>query len=95
MEINDSLGSVAKLFICWISNSSPRDKYKKITKIVVYQTIPRQVVIYGCESSVLTEKLKSKLQVIEMKFLGHVKRITRRDRNRNDTVRMNWMLNYW
>ena len=57
------------------------------SKITIYTTILRPILIYGCEAWVLTEKTKSKIQAAEMKSLRLIKGVTKFDRLRNDDIR--------
>ena len=56
-------------------------------KILIYKSILRPLLVYGCECWVLTTKLKSKVQAAEMRILRLIKGVTRRDRLRNDDIR--------
>lgn len=49
------------------------------TKTMTFRTVCRPVLIYGCESWVLYNPLKSKLQIIEMKFLRGFRGVMRSD----------------
>jgi hypothetical protein len=60
----------------------PRD-----TKIVIYQTILRPILLYGCEAWTLTTAMKSKVQAAEMRVLRLIKGVTRKNRMRNDDIR--------
>ena len=56
-------------------------------KINVYKGVYSPILTFGCESWVLTKRLKSQLQNMEMKYLRRVIGITRLDRVRNVDVR--------
>jgi hypothetical protein len=56
--------------------------------MVVYKTIYFPTLTYGCESSVLTTKLESRLQINEMRYLRSVVRKTRRNRMKNNAIRI-------
>ena len=56
-------------------------------KIVIYVSILRPILTYGCEAWALTTKTKSKIQACEMRVLRSIKGVTRRDRMRNDDIR--------
>ena len=65
-----------------------KDKHvPKKVKTVIYTTILRPVLLYGCESWTLTSVLKSKIQAAEMRVLRLIKGVTRRDRLRNVDIR--------
>lgn len=57
------------------------------TKIIIYTTILRPILLYGSEVWTLTQKNKSKVQAAEMKVLRLIKGVTRRDRIRNEDIR--------
>lgn len=52
----------------------------------VYKTVNRHKLTYGCESWTLIARQKSKFEATKMRYPGRVKRITRRDRLRNDII---------
>ena len=56
-------------------------------KTLIYKTILRPLLTYGCECWVLTTRLKSRIQAAEMRVLRQIKGVTRRDRLRNDDIR--------
>src|SRR3978361_427810 len=57
------------------------------TKMTVYKTIFRPILIYGSESWVLTQQQRNKIQAVEMKFLRGVRDVTKRDRLRSGKIR--------
>ena len=57
------------------------------TKIDVYKTIFCSILTHGCESWVLTNDIRSRIQAAEMKYLRGIKGITRRDVVRNEVMR--------
>jgi hypothetical protein len=52
-----------------------------------YKTMATPVLKHGCESWVPFQKDNSRIQATEIKFLRHVKGITKLDRVRNEEVR--------
>src|SRR3978361_55597 len=57
------------------------------TKMTVYKTIFRPILIYGSESWVLTQQQRNKTPGVEMKFLRGVRGVTKRGRLRSDKIR--------
>lgn len=53
----------------------------------VYKVIFRPILTFGCESWILTDRNKSKIRAVEMKYLRRVKGVTKRDRIRNEVIR--------
>ena len=56
-------------------------------KLQVYNAMVVPIMTYGCESWVLREKEKSRLQAIEMSMLRKIIAVTRRDHIRNEEIR--------
>ena len=54
---------------------------------MIYTTILRPILTYGCEAWMLTVAAKSKVQAAEMRVLRLIKGVTRRDRLRNEDIR--------
>lgn len=55
--------------------------------MTVYKSIFRTVLTYGCEILVTTQRSRSKLQAMKMKFLRSVNGLTRLDIWKNEDVR--------
>lgn len=71
-EINDRIENVLKVFFS-LNNTFIRKKEVSIcTKMMVYKSIFRPILIYGSESWVLAKRTSNKLQAIEMKYLRAV-----------------------
>ena len=56
-------------------------------KMTIYTTILKPILLYGAETWVMTERLKSKINAAEMKILRLIYGVTRRDRIRNTKIR--------
>ena len=56
-------------------------------KVTVFEAVAIAALTYGCESWVLTEREKSRLQATEMRVLRKIAGVTRLDQVRNETVR--------
>ena len=59
----------------------------KKTKTTLYKTIYRPTLIYGSETWVTSQKLKSKIQAAEMRFLRRIEGVKRIDKIRNEHIR--------
>ena len=65
-----------------------KDKHVPVrSKLTIYLSIMRPLLIYGSEAWVLTSKTKSKVQAAEMKALRLIRGVTKFDRMRNDDIR--------
>lgn len=85
-EINERISSASRLYFSLSSFMSNKAISTK-TKMIVYKTVFRPILTYGSESWILTSRLHSKIQALDMKYLRRVKGISKRDRIRNDVVR--------
>ena len=59
----------------------------KQTKMRVYETLVKSVLLYNSETWTLKEKDKARLRVFEMTCLRKIEGVTRRDRIRNEEIR--------
>src|SRR6185436_1185371 len=58
----------------------------KKTKTTLYKTIYRPTLIYGSETWVTSQKLKSKIQAAEMRFLRRIEGVKRIDKISNEHI---------
>lgn len=86
-ELNDRISAAVKIYHALNRSLIGKREISRRTKLSVYKTIFCPILTYGCESWVLNNTMKSRLQAVEMKYLRRVKGITRRDRIRNEAVR--------
>lgn len=86
-EINERITKATRLYHSLNKAFIGKKEINRKTKMTVYKTIFRPILMYGSESWVLTNTMKSKIQAIDMKYLRRVKGITRRNRIRNELVR--------
>ena len=86
-EIKERIASASRLYYSLSRAFLGRKEVSKKTKMTIYKTVYRPILTYGSESWTLTNRIKSRLQGMEMKYLRRVKGITRRDRIRNEAVR--------
>ena len=73
--------------ICGTIQRTFKNKIRKETKMKFYKVMALPTLLYGSETWVPTQKLNSKIQAAEMKFLRSVKGCTRMDKIRNDAIR--------
>ncbi|XP_031341011.1 uncharacterized protein LOC116169125 [Photinus pyralis] len=86
-EVQDRISSAARLYHALRNKFISKREVSDKTKMTVYKTIYRPILTFGSETWNITSAIKSKVQVMEMKFLRRIKGITRYDRIRNDTIR--------
>ncbi|XP_072389944.1 uncharacterized protein [Diabrotica undecimpunctata] len=84
-EISSRIESAARMYHTTKSTFLSKKEVFQKAKVPIYKTV--FVPSFGSESWTLTDKLKSKIQSIEMKFLRRIMSITRLDRIRNEAVR--------
>jgi len=80
-RIGLAAGIVRNLHEIWKAND-----ISKSTKVLLYQTLVRAIILYNSETWTLKEEQKRKLRVLEMSVLRKICGITRRDRRRNVDV---------
>lgn len=86
-DITERIEKSNKLYHAMNKNFISKREVTQKTKLSVYKTIFRPTLTYGSESWVLTKRMKSKLEAVEMKYLRKVKGVTLRDRVRSATIR--------
>ncbi|XP_068082743.1 LINE-1 retrotransposable element ORF2 protein [Anabrus simplex] len=86
-EITERIGTAGRLFNAIRTNFLNKKEISKGTKLAVYKSTFIPTLTYGCESWVLTERTKSRIQATEMRYLRKVEDKTRRDRIRNTAIR--------
>lgn len=86
-EINNRIEKANKVYYAMSKGFINKKEIRKQTKMKVFRAIYRPILTYGCESWVLTQPDRNRIQASEMKYLRRVKGITRRDRIRNVQVR--------
>jgi hypothetical protein len=64
-----------------------KKEVNKKTKIAVYKAIYIPTLTYSCESWILLDTHRSKIQALEMGFFRRVEKLTKRDRIRNQVIR--------
>ena len=86
-ELNDRIETAMKVYHALNRPFIRKREVSTSTKMVVYNTVFKPILTYGSESWVLTQRQKSKIQAVEMKFLRGVRGVTKRDKMRNDRIR--------
>ena len=92
-DIIERIGAASRLFNSIRQPFLNKKEVTKKTKLAVYKSTFVPTLTYGCESWTLTEKSKSKLQAMEMRFLRKADNKTRRDRIRNTSIRKSLNVN--
>ncbi|CAH1976651.1 unnamed protein product [Acanthoscelides obtectus] len=87
IQISERVGKANNLYYAMSEGFINKKDVSKKTKITVYNTIYRSILTYRCESWVLAQQQKSKLQAVEMKYLRRVKGVTKMDKIRNETIK--------
>ncbi|CAH1990794.1 unnamed protein product [Acanthoscelides obtectus] len=83
-ELNERINKAVKTYHTMSKAILGNKKISRKSKMIVYKTVFRPTVIYGSEGWVLTNKLMSNIQAVDLKCLRKVKGITRRDKIRNE-----------
>src|SRR3978361_1128078 len=86
-ELNDRIENAVKVYHALNRTLIWKKEVSTGTKMTVYKTIFRPILIYGSESWVLTQQQRNKIQAVEMKFLRGVRGVTKRDRLRSEKIR--------
>ena len=86
-ELNDRIENAMKVYHALNRTLIRKKEVSTGTKMTVYKTIFRPILIYGSESWVLTQQQRNKIQAVEMKFLRGVRGVTKRDRLRSEKIR--------
>lgn len=87
LEVDSRIDSALKVYHSLRTSVINKKEISRKTKLTVYKTILRPVLMFACESWVLSQQNESRLQALEMKYLRRVLGVTRMDRLRNDYIR--------
>lgn len=85
-EVTNRITAAMKLYHAIRTTFINKKEITRKTKMSVYKSIFRPILLYGSESWVLTTSMKSSIQATEMKYLRRVMGITRMDRVRNQDI---------
>lgn len=86
-EIIERISNTSRLYQAIKNSFLNKKEISRAVKMSVYKTVFIPTLIFGCESWVLTKRLKSKIQRMEMLYLRRVLGVTRKDRLRNSFIR--------
>ena len=87
IEINKRIGNALKMFYAMNKTFIQKKEVSEHTKTTVFKSIYIPILTYGCETWILTQKMKSKIQATEMKFLRRIKKVTKLDKISNTIIR--------
>ena len=87
LEIAERITKTNKLYYAINKGFTNRTEISRHTKMKVFKVIYRPILTYGSESWILTQRQKSKITAVEMRYLRRVKGVTRKDRIRNEHIR--------
>ena len=82
-EVNERIGKAMRMYHAMNRSMIVKKEISKETKMKIYKSVFRPILTCGCESWIVTNKLRSKIQAAEMKYLRRVQGVTRLDRIRN------------
>lgn len=88
-EINDRMGKTGRIYNMLKSTFLGKKEVPTKIKTEVVKKVVRPTIMYSSETWTLTEKHKSRLNAMEMRFLRRIENKTKKDRIRNDTYRHN------
>ena len=86
-EISTRIEKALKVYFNMRNVFINKKEISKNTKISIFKSIYRPVLLYGCETWTLNQQDKSRIQAAEMKYLRRVAGFTKLDRQRNDDIR--------
>ena len=85
--MNERIGKAMRTYHAMNTSIIGKKEISKETKMKIHKTVFRPTLTYGCESRIVTNKLRSKIQAAEMKYPRRVQGVTRSDRIRNVKIR--------
>ncbi|CAF1534892.1 unnamed protein product [Adineta ricciae] len=86
-EIDRRIGASSGVLRTLYRSVVTKTELSKKTKIAIFKSVYRPTLIYGHEHWVLTEKLRSRIQAAEMRFLRRISGLTIRDKIRSTNIR--------
>lgn len=86
-EINARIESASRVFHSLKNVLIGKKEVSRKAKMSIYKTVFLPTLTFGSESWTLSNKLKSRIQSMEMKYLRKVLGVTRLDRLRNSVIR--------
>jgi hypothetical protein len=88
LEVNNRIAVAGRLYHAISRGFTGNREVSEKTKLTVYRTVYLPTLTYSAESWTLEAKQHSRLQAAEMRYLRRVEQKTRRDKVRNQTIRM-------
>lgn len=88
-EINDRMGKTGRIYNMMKTTFLGKKEVPRKIKTKVVKKVVRPTIMYSSETWTLTEKHKTRLNAMEMRFLRRIENKTKKDKIRNDTYRKN------
>lgn len=92
-DINKRIEKTLRLYYAMNKKFINKKEVSRKTKMNVFKTIYRPILTFGCESWILNQNQRSKLQAVEMKFLRKVRGVTKFDKMKNMDIRRDLEIN--
>jgi hypothetical protein len=86
-EIDQRIGMASGVLRSLYRSVVTKVELSKKTKLAIFKSVYRPTLIYGHEQWVMTEKIRSRIQSAEMRFLRRVAVLTLRDKIRSSDIR--------
>ncbi|CAF4995061.1 unnamed protein product, partial [Rotaria sp. Silwood1] len=86
-EIDRRIGAASGVLRSLYRTVVTKTELSKKTKLAIFKSVYRPTLIYGHEQWILTEKIRSRIQSAEMKFLRRIAGVTLRDKIRSSIIR--------
>ena len=86
-EIDRRIGAASGILRSLYRTVVTKAELSKTTKLAIYKSVFRPTLIYGHEQWILTEKIRSRIQSAEMRFLRRAAGLALKDKIRSSNIR--------